>query len=210
MKENQLQTYANEMFGEVRGLLKDGEPWFLAGNVCRALGIKNSRDALRSIKTKRKNAQIKGVVSTDILVESPGGSQKTTIIPERILYELIFQSRKQKAYLFQTWIFDEVLPSLRKHGEYRMTTKLITNNLHDGIKEKIVPQIQSENGKKFIYSNFHKIINRSLGLPQKNNRDELSDEILEKLAHRENLVKALIDEGKNYSYISETIMSLGM
>lgn len=196
------------MFGEVKGLLKNGEPWFLAGSVCRCLGIKNSREALRKIKLKRKDAGIEGVTSSDILIETSGGAQRSAIIPERILYELIFQSRKKKAYLFQTWIFDEVLPSLRKHGEYRMAGKLITSSLHDAIKEKVVPAMESENGKKFAYSNFHKLINKSLGLPPKVNRDGLNPEMIEKIAQRENLANALANEGQNYQGIKDILANL--
>jgi prophage antirepressor-like protein len=209
MKDTELMTFTNDMIGELRGFIKDGEPWFLAGQVCRCLGIKNSREALRQIKEKRNTFDVKGVISNDILVESNGGKQKATIIPEKVLYELIFQSRKKKAYEFQVWVFDEVLPSIRKHGIYRTEGKLIHRSYTDTIKDKILPTL-SDNGKKHVFSNYQKLINKSLGLPPKNNKDTLSPELLEKIAHRENMVNALMNEGKAYYEIKEFILKLSL
>ena len=88
-----------------------GEPWFLAGDVCRALGIKNARDAVNEIGKKLKTAGAKGVGIADTLIqtaglkgiyssytllETAGGKQQSVIITEQVLYELIFDSRKHK------------------------------------------------------------------------------------------------------------------
>jgi len=208
MKSDQLITFSNQNIGEIRGFLKDGEPWFLAGQVCRCLGIKNSRDAVRTVSDRYKIADIKGVGSSYTLLETEGGKQNVQIIPEPFLYELIFQSRKRKAIQFRAWVTTEVLPSLRKHGEYRMSGKLITSNLHDGIKDKIIPSMESENGKKFAYSNFHKLINKSLGLPNKVDRDSLPTEMIERIAQRENLANALANEGKDYNSIKDILLNL--
>jgi anti-repressor protein len=105
MNESQIIKFKNDNLGEIQGFLKEGEPWFLASHVCKILGIKNHRDALSSIRKKRNDYGIKGVVSTDTLIKTPSGSQKTLIIPEKVLYELIFQCRKKVAYLFQTWVY---------------------------------------------------------------------------------------------------------
>lgn len=66
-----MQIFQNEAFGEIRTLLIDGEPWFVAADVCKALLIVNSRDALTRIDDDEK-----GVVSTDTL----GGRQEVTIV----------------------------------------------------------------------------------------------------------------------------------
>lgn len=207
MKDSQLQIYKNEHIGEIKGFIKDGEPWFLAGNVCRCLGIKNTTQKIQEIDAKYKSVEIKGICSTYTLIETKGGKQKSIIIPEPYLYELIFNSRKKKAILFRTWVTTEVLPTLRKYGEYRNKGKMFHKTYTDSIKNEIVPTL-SNNGKKFIYSNFQKLINKSLGLPCKNNKDEMSSEMLEKIACRENLVNALINENKTYLEIKETLLNI--
>jgi prophage antirepressor-like protein len=207
MDFNSLITFSNDQIGEIRGFIKDGQPWFLAGQVCRCLGIKNSRDAVKAVSERYKISEIDDVGITDIIIkDNLGRKQRNTIISESVLYELIFNSRKKKAIKFRTWVTREVLPSIRKQGYYRMEGKLIHRTLTDAVKDKIVPSLESDAGKKFAYSNFQKLINKSLGLPNKVNRDTLSPDQLESLAHRENLVKALIDEGKSYQEIKESVL----
>jgi len=207
MKDSELVTFTNQDIGEIRGFIKDGEPWFLAGQVCRCLGIKNASDALGKIK-ERHSRYGKGVAISYTLLDTYGGKQNVAIISESVLYELIFKSEKKKAFEFQQWVFEEVLPSLRKHGFYRMEGKLIRRTLTDSVQAKIVPNIESDMGKKFAYSNFSKMINKSLGLAEKVDRDGLDDATLEKIAHRENLVSALIEEGKEYHEIKTIIEAL--
>lgn len=203
MKSEQLVKFENPVFGEITGYIDEkGEPWFLAGNVCRCLGIKNSSDAINNIIQEHNDHQdhIKGVDIIYTLLQTEGGRQKVCCIKENILYELVFKSKKEKAFDFRQWVFREVLPALRKHGEYRMNGKLIRRSLTDAIKEEIVDKSDSPNAK-FAYSNFSKLVNKSLGLEPKSDRSGLSDDMLEKIARRENLVQALISEGKTYGEI---------
>lgn len=203
MKSEQLVKFENPVFGEITGYIDEkGEPWFLAGNVCRCLGIKNSSDAINNIIQEHNDHQdhIKGVDIIYTLLQTEGGRQKVCCIKENILYELVFKSKKEKAFDFRQWVFREVLPALRKHGEYRMNGKLIRRSLTDAIKEEIVDKSDSPNAK-FAHSNFSKLVNKSLGLEPKSDRSGLSDDMLEKIARRENLVQALISEGKTYGEI---------
>jgi hypothetical protein len=89
----------------VRTALIDGSPWFVARDVCDALGIANPRETLRNFPENEK-----GVSSTDTL----GGKQEMLIVNEPGLYRLIFQSRKPEAEKFKTWVFTEVLPRIRR------------------------------------------------------------------------------------------------
>ena len=89
----------------------DGQPWFVAKDVCDALGIKNSRDALDRLENDEK-----GVGNTDTL----GGTQELSTVNESGLYALIFRSRKPQAKRFRKWVTAEVLPSIRQHGRYEM------------------------------------------------------------------------------------------
>jgi anti-repressor protein len=94
---------------EVRTITKDGEPWFVAADVCRVLEISNSRDAVSSLDDDEK-----GVATTDTL----GGAQSLNIISESGLYALTFKSRKPEAKAFKKWVTAEVLPAIRKTGSY--------------------------------------------------------------------------------------------
>jgi prophage antirepressor-like protein len=89
----------------------DGNWWFVGADVCRALTIGNSRDAL-----SRLDEDEKGVGITDTL----GGRQQMTIISEPGLYRLIFTSRVDAAERFKRWLAHDVLPALRKTGRYEM------------------------------------------------------------------------------------------
>jgi len=205
MKESQLQTYAHPDLGDLRITLIDNEPWFLAGQACRCLGIKDSSTAVAQLEERMRAAEIPDKVSNRISICYEGQRRQVQIVNEQGLYELAFGSRKQKAIKFRAWVTGEVLPSLRKHGEYRMGEKLIRRTMTDSIKEKIVDKTENSNEKKFAYSNYTRLINKVLGLPNKNNKDDFSPETLERLAHMENLVQILIDEGKGYDEIKDFI-----
>lgn len=111
---NQLQRfmYSNQ---EVRSAVIDGQPWFVAKDVCDVLEISNNRDALNRLDEDEKD-----VVSTDTL----GGMQNVSVVNEPGLYSLILGSRKPEAKQFKRWITHEVIPSIRKHGAY-MTPQTI-------------------------------------------------------------------------------------
>lgn len=104
-----FQLFQNKQFGFVQVTVKDGEPWFVAVDVCRALEIKNARDAVARLDDDEK-----GVVLTD----TPGGQQKMNVVNEPGLYALVLGSRKPEAKAFKRWITHEVIPSIRKSGGY--------------------------------------------------------------------------------------------
>ena len=105
-----IQVFNNNDFGKVRALLnKGGEPMFVAKDVCAALEIKNSRDALARLDDDEK-----GVVLTD----TPGGEQQMQAVNEAGLYVLVLGSRKPEAKAFKRWVTHEVLPALRRDGGY--------------------------------------------------------------------------------------------
>lgn len=112
---NELQIFNNNQFGEIRTTIKDGEPWFVASDVCRALEIANNRDALTRLEQDEK-----GVALTD----TPGGTQEVTIVNEPGLYALVLGSRKPEAKAFKRWVTHEVIPSIRKHGMYATPTTI--------------------------------------------------------------------------------------
>ena len=94
---------------DVRVINKDGEPWFVAADVCAALDVGNV-----SMAVSRLDEDEKGISSVDTL----GGTQEQAIINESGLYSLILTSRKSAAKRFKKWVTSEVLPSIRKTGTY--------------------------------------------------------------------------------------------
>lgn len=103
-----LQTYTNAAFGKVRILYEDGKPLFCGADACKALGYKNQHDAL--------TRHCKGVVKRYPLTN--GGKQQMNFLPEGDLYRLITHSKLPSAEKFERWVFDEVLPAIRKSGMY--------------------------------------------------------------------------------------------
>jgi prophage antirepressor-like protein len=95
----------------VRVQVTDGEPWFCLKDACEILGISNSRDLM--IKQLDK-AGVDKIYITDSLVRQ----QLTTFINEPNLYRVIFRSNKPEARQFQDWVFNDVLPTIRKTGRY--------------------------------------------------------------------------------------------
>ncbi|MBR3822308.1 MAG: phage antirepressor KilAC domain-containing protein [Kiritimatiellae bacterium] len=119
---NEIQVFNNAEFGEVRTVTQNGEPWFVAADVCKALEIGNSRMATERLDTDEKAA----VSLTDISYNGVSQQREYTIVNEPGLYSLVLGSRKPEAKAFKRWITHEVIPSIRKHGMYAVD-ELIAN-----------------------------------------------------------------------------------
>lgn len=109
-----VKTFQNERFGAVRVVECNGEPWFVASDVCRALSIINSRDAIARLDDDEKA----DVGLTDISSNGVTQSRNMSIVNEPGLYTLVLGSRKPEAKAFKRWITHEVIPSIRKTGSY--------------------------------------------------------------------------------------------
>lgn len=106
---NELKIFEKEEFGKVRVVGHDGDPWFVAKDVCECLELGNPRSSLALLDEDEK-----GVHSVD----TPGGKQEMTIVSEPGLYSLILRSRKPEAKAFKRWVTHDILPSIRKTGGY--------------------------------------------------------------------------------------------
>jgi len=93
----------------VRTEVRDGEPWFVAADVCQALGIVNPSSTIALLDDDEK-----GLHS----VETLGGTQQVVVINEPGLYSLVLRSRRQEAKTFKRWITHDVLPAIRRTGSY--------------------------------------------------------------------------------------------
>ena len=108
MKNNIVAFKYNEQ--QVRTIEKNGEPWFVGKDVAEILGYSDTAQAVR----KHIDNEDKGVVE----MTTPGGKQPVTIINESGLYSLILSSKLPTAKEFKHWVTSEVLPSIRKTGDY--------------------------------------------------------------------------------------------
>lgn len=107
---NELTIFTNEEFGQVRTVAIREKTYFSAKDVASALGYADTAQAVRT--------HCKGVVG--ITTPTNGGKQLVKFIPEGDVYRLIVKSTLPKAEKFEKWVFEEVLPSIRKHGLYAM------------------------------------------------------------------------------------------
>ena len=105
---NSLQLFQNAGF-KIRVLMRDGEPWFVAKDVCDCLELGNV-----SQTCSRLDDDERGIISND----TPSGKQEMLVVSEPGLYSLIGSSKKQEAKAFKRWVNHEVLPSIRKTGSY--------------------------------------------------------------------------------------------
>ena len=112
MENKQLQVFKNPEFGEIRVIEKDGEPWFVAVDVCDILGLSNPTIAVSRLdKDERAKFNL-------------GRQGDSTIVSEPGLYTLILGSRKPEAKAFKRWITHDIIPAIRKYGAYMTPEKL--------------------------------------------------------------------------------------
>lgn len=135
---NNLMIFENPEFGAVRSILIDGEPWFVAADVCKALELEKTNRALSRLDDDEKGAHS---------VSTPGGRQRMSIISESGLYSLILGSRKPEARAFKRWITHEVIPSIRKHGAYMTDSLLDALEAHPEAVPEYLNRLRSENAR---------------------------------------------------------------
>lgn len=139
---NDLQIFKNSDFGELRTIVKEGEPWFVAIDVCKALEIANSRMAVDRLDEDEKN--------TVSLTDGTPGNPNKAIVSESGLYSLALGSRKPQAKPFKRWVTHEVIPSIRKHGAYATpaTIESLIQNPESGIK--LLTALKNEQDKRKV------------------------------------------------------------
>ena len=107
--ENIIKIFESEEFGQIRTVIKNGEPWFVLADVCKALEISNSR-------------MVAGRLDSDELMSvkltSGGQRREMTAVSESGLYAVILRSDKPQAKPFRKWVTTEILPTIRRTGGY--------------------------------------------------------------------------------------------
>lgn len=110
---NSIQVFNNEDFGSIRAIKIEDEPWFVAKDVCDALGIRTN-----TVRTILDEDEVTDANVDTIDIGPEFGGRAPLIITEAGLYSLIMRSRKPEAKAFRRWVTHEVLPSIRAHGMY--------------------------------------------------------------------------------------------
>ena len=110
---NEIEIFKNEELGEIRTLLINGEPWFIAMDISDKLGYSETSVMLRRLE----DDEMKKIEATE-MVGANSKARLITVINESGLYNCIFGSKLESAKKFRKWVFHEVLPSIRKHGMY--------------------------------------------------------------------------------------------
>jgi anti-repressor protein len=134
-----LQNFYSE-FGQVRFVDVDGKPYAVASDVARALGYSRPAEAVGD--------HCKGTLKRRIL--TAGGAQEVNVIPEGDIYRLIVRSNLPDAERFERWVFDDVLPSINKHGAYMTPEKIEEVLLNPDTVIKLATALKEEREKRLL------------------------------------------------------------
>ena len=139
----ELQVFKNDEFGQIRTVSLNGKDYFVGKDIASALGYSNPRDAILR--------HCKGVVKHDSLKES---GHSIALITEGDMYRLISHSQLPAAEKFESWVFDEILPSIRKHGMYAVDELLDNPDLliatATRLKEERAARLEAEKKVKIM------------------------------------------------------------
>lgn len=158
---NEIKIFNNEEFGSVRVIEIDGKTWFMGNDVASALGYSDTAKAIRT--------HCKGVAEMD--TPTNGGVQKVKYISEGDIYRLVVKSKLPKAEKFESWIFDEVLPTIRKTGGYVNDDELFINNY--------LPYAD-ENTKQLFRMNLQVIREQNIKIAQMSPKAEYFDALVDR------------------------------
>lgn len=134
---NQLQKLFNYEGHQVRTLIRNDEPWFVAKDVCEVLEVDITQ-------TRRLSEKQKGLHS----IQTLGGKQEMTVINEAGVYKLVFTSRKPEAEKFTDWIVEDVLPSIRKYGGYLTAEKVEEALLNPDTLIRLATELKNERAER--------------------------------------------------------------
>lgn len=174
---NQLQIFKNSDFGQVRVVKKSNQLWFGASDIAKALGYSNPRDAIV------KHCSLDGVATYDI-IDSLGRAQKMKFITEGNICRLFANSKLPNAKKFESWIFDDLVPSTLRNEGYLV------------IKKGDTPEILTERSQRVLQASLERqaIENEELRIENK-----LKDELIAEMQPIVDYASEALDYGTSYS-----------
>ena len=156
---SELKIFENPEFGKLRTVEINGEPWLVGKDVARALGYKDTINALKShVDEEDKKGGWR--------ITTPSGTQEMTIINESGLYSLVLSSKLPTAKKFKRWVTAEVLPSIKKHGAY-MTPDAIEKVLYNpDFIIQLATDLKKERTKSYAMMTEAALLNMELDMQQ--------------------------------------------
>ena len=180
---NEIKIFENEMFGQVRIIEKDGNPWFVGKDVAEILGYKDTVNALKSHVDEEDKTRWQ--------ITTPSrGNQNATIINESGLYCLVLSSKLPIAKAFRRWVTNEVIPSIRKHHAYMTDDTLEKALTSPDFLIKLATQLKEEKAKRLEVEN-----NLKLAEPKVKFADTVQD--TERTIYVRDMAKILMQHGVN-------------
>lgn len=143
--KNKIETFTNETFGEIRTILINDKPYFMASDVAKALGYKRPNDAV--------TAHCKNKVKFNILIS--GKEQKVNFITQNEVCRLIMKSKLPSAEKFESWVIDKILPIMYKTSEEIKADLMINTyfskapNKQKEILKELLVEIETHNKNNF-------------------------------------------------------------
>lgn len=138
---SQIQIFKNEQFGKVRVIEEDGKPLFCGKDIAEALGYALPRKAISD--------HCRWVLKRNVPhPQSPDKQMEIMFIPEGDVYRLITHSKLPSTEKFEKWVFDEVLPSIRKHGAYMTPETLEKSMCNPNFLFDVVSKLKDEYNKR--------------------------------------------------------------
>lgn len=164
---NELQIFKNEEFGEIRTIEENGKTLFCGSDVAKALGYSRPNDAI----TTHCRATVKRRTPIS------GKMQEINFIPEGDVYRLITHSKLPSAEKFESWVFDEVIPLIRKHGAYMTPETLENAILNPDTMIKLCTALKDEQNKRkaLEIANSQLSVDNQIMQPKADYFDELVD-----------------------------------
>ena len=135
---NTLQVFNFEK-KDIRIVMKDGEPWWVAKDVCDVLDLSNPSESLKALDEDELTSET---------LRSGGQGREMRLISESGVYTLVMRSNKPEAKRFRKWVTSEVLPTIRKHGAYMTPAKLEEVLLHPDTLIKLAQNLKDEQEKR--------------------------------------------------------------
>ena len=129
-----------------RVIEREGEPWFVAADICKALTIGNVSDAYSKLDGDEKN--------TIAISDGIQGNPNTLIVNEAGMYSLVLSSKKAAAKRFKKWITSEVIPAIRKTGSYSVPAATVQNPVLQALMLPMVELDRVEQSAGHLYRGF--------------------------------------------------------
>lgn len=183
---NDMKIFENSEFGAVRVVDVNGEPWFVARDVCDCLELDLASGA-RGLDDDEKGLHT---------MQTPGGQQEMSIVSEAGLYSLILRSRKPEAKAFKRWITHEVLPSIRKTGGYgQWNLPRVPKSFPDALR--MIADIEEEKQLALEQRDYYKRTKAEIG----SRREATAMATASAAVRQRDALADQLGEGKNYKQV---------